>query len=324
MAGAEEVHRRFAQVSGPLGSGEHERATSLRRHRTVEEVVGVGDHSRRQNVVHGERTAPEVHRVLVHVTVVADRRGNPRQLFGRGSIHMHVASRDEGELRRGEEAVRRDELVGRSRPRRGGTAIGVVARTTRGDHDHVGLPGRDRRCRLGNDLYPDLGPADPRRADAQLVHEVGCSLTAGDPVDLVDRQAGVVEGSEHRFHRQRSRRLPREAQRLFRVVHAHDRDTRERGPRGHGETRWSGTDDPLADDAGLAQAGELRVVDTELGEDLFSVLPKRGRGKPAPVIHTVHPERKRGSLVGSHQRVLHPLEQAAVAKLWVARHVARR
>ena len=87
---AEDPHRRRPQVAGPVGTGEHQPAAAFGGHRAVEEVERVRDHPRSEHVRRRERAAPGVHRLGVHVAVVADRRGDRRELLGGGAVHDHV------------------------------------------------------------------------------------------------------------------------------------------------------------------------------------------------------------------------------------------
>ena len=106
--------------AGPAGGGQDQSAAALRCHGAFEEMKGIGDHARGQNVRGRERSSSVVDRFGVGVTVGADHRRRGGHLLRRGAVGEHVPSGHERELGCGEQPVPDDELVRRSRPRRRG------------------------------------------------------------------------------------------------------------------------------------------------------------------------------------------------------------
>ena len=120
----ENVDGRLACL-GTLRRGQDRGAATLRGGGAVEEMEGVGDDARGQDVLGRERSAVVVDRIGVGVAVGTDHGRGGGQLLGCGAVGEHVTPRHERELGCGEQPVSDDELVGRSRPGRGGGTIHV-------------------------------------------------------------------------------------------------------------------------------------------------------------------------------------------------------
>ena len=158
----------------------------------------IGDHATVEHVLGGERPSPEVHRVRIDMTVVADGGGDGGERVGLGAVDVHVAPRHQRELGRGEHAERRDELVRRARPRRGGSTLGVDAGTAGGDQHGGGEPIDDRARGLEHCRNAEGRHRSPHWPDAGLVHEVG-TRDSDDTVDVANGEPRIGDRAEPRF-----------------------------------------------------------------------------------------------------------------------------
>ena len=145
----------------------------------------------------------------------------------RRAVREHVPARHQRELGRGEQAVADDELVRRTRPRRGRGALGVHRRAPGRDHDDLAFAERDHRRRIEH-RRDAVGRQLPRaRTHAGTEHHVRRELSR-DAVDLVDADAGVGQRAERAFERDRLRVVTFELAGLLGVEHADDGDVAER------------------------------------------------------------------------------------------------
>lgn len=220
-AAAQDVDGLALDVDG-VEVGHDERAPAFGRGRAVQEMERVGDGARRGDVLGRERAPLVVDGLGVARTVVADGRGDERELFARGAVDVHVAPGDEREFGGGEHAPGRDELVFGPGPRRGGLVVAVFAGLRRDQHHHVGHAVLDRGDRLGDHADPE-GQALPGRADPQVVDQRGRLRARADAVDVVEGQPGIVERAQDRLDRQAARRFAVQPTSLPGVVHPDDR-----------------------------------------------------------------------------------------------------
>ena len=222
MPPPEDVDRRQPEVQGALGGGEEQGAAPFAGHGAVEKVEGVGDHARGQDVVACVRPAAIVDGLRVDVAVVADGRGDLRQVLGGGAVHGHVPAGDKGELQGGVHPEREDELVGRAGPGGGRFAVVVDSGPPAGDQYRVALASRDGAGRIEHGRDPTHAPSHPARPQPQEVDKIGC-LLAPDTVYFGRGHSGRPEDSKSGFDGNGKRVVPIEPAGLRGVVHRRNR-----------------------------------------------------------------------------------------------------
>ena len=187
-----------ADSACPIDRRQHQPAATLRGHRAVEEMEGVGHHPRGQDVLHAERTPTGVHGCGILVPVVPDRRRDDGELFGRGAMAKHVAPGDQGELGGGEQAVTDHELVRGPGPRSGLGPVRVEAGAARRHHDDRALSGRDEGSCVEQHRDAQAPRSSRAGSEPQPENELLREFAHG-PVDLAGVDAGIGEGTQRAF-----------------------------------------------------------------------------------------------------------------------------
>ena len=144
-----------------------------------------------------EWTALVVNGFGISRAVVSDGRRDDGQLFAGRAVHMHVPARDERELRGGEHAPRRHELVLRPCPRSRRLVVAVFTGLGGDKDDGLGEAVLDGRRRFGDHAQPET-EALPGGSETQVVDQRRGQLTRCDAVD----------GSPTRFPHRPARRVP--------------------------------------------------------------------------------------------------------------------
>ena len=197
IAGPAEDPHGCRAVTGTLGRGQDEGASTLGRGGAVQEMERVGNHPRGQDVSGRERSASVVDGFGVGVAVVADDGGDGGQLLGRGAVGEHVPSGHERELGCGEQPVSDDELVGRSRPRRRRGPIHVDTGAAGGNEDHLALAGGDEGRGIEEGGDPHLAGPSGTRSEAQFEDDL-CAVGPDHAVDVARGDAGVGQRTRAR------------------------------------------------------------------------------------------------------------------------------
>ena len=217
---AQHVDRRPGDVE-LLHVGHHQRASAFRRGGAVEQMERVGDGPRCGDVVRPEWTALVVNGFGIARAVVSDGCRDDGQLFAGRAIHMHVPARDERELRGGEHAPRRHELVLRPCPRSRRLVIAVFTGLGGDKDDSLGETVLDGRRRFGDHAQPET-EALPGRSETQVVDQRRGQRTRCDAVDGVQLDSRIGQRAPYRFECQAPRRLAVQPSALSCVVDTDD------------------------------------------------------------------------------------------------------
>ena len=243
LAHAADVHGRLGAVLGAIGTCQHDGAARVGDEADVEDVEGVDDRSRVEDVGHRDGLAAE--RLRVERRPLARGDGDLRPLLERGAVHVHVPCGDHAEERRGPaETERRLELPREARvaPRAhaDARAPGLAVRDDRHVAEAV-VEGGHRVADLDDErAAPHRGAIHVARNDAErLAEQRGRVLTGGeDAVHVGDLEPGVPDGVGDRLEVERELALSGEVADLVALVHADDADrTGERSPVSHGAHR---------------------------------------------------------------------------------------
>ena len=229
LARAQDVHRLLLQVARAFRRRDHERAAAVTDDAAIQQMQRRRDDSRREHVLDRDRIAILRHRI--HRRMQPHRDRNLGQLLRGRPVVMHVPLRDH--------RVR----PYRRRPERNLVLVAWIATAAasaaaRADREprrrrrrsinydaHIAQPGMNRGGRMGRMRHErrpaNRGRIDEVRRQVQVIAEADDPHPAhpdsgrAQPVDVLDRQAGVVERATHAlrhyleqaFVRRESRRM---------------------------------------------------------------------------------------------------------------------
>ena len=205
------------QFTGLLLGGEDHSAPTVGDHATVEFVQRIGDEVRTEDVVDGDRRA--VHRMRIAGRVLAHLHRHRRKLLGGRAelVHVPLGRERVGTHERQPRRVfvfhrsgRRDRTAGCTTTGAERAAIGRQLIVAVHDGDRVDCPrGDGTECMLGMELEAAATTTrrlEPLRSEPEILgdrHFVHTAVSgAGEPLDVVFVEPGVVEGTTERLRDQ--------------------------------------------------------------------------------------------------------------------------